>query len=353
MMHSPVKVARYRGRPSVSAPDPSTNNLGIVVINNSGRAPEWIQVVAWTSDAIQHHTKNGSITNPAESANPGLLAVGAAPWYDVNTIESFSSQGPAPDGRLKPEIVGADCGATALIPLKPNNRGFCGTSQAAPHVAGMAALVRQRFPEYSAQQVASYLKLRAEQRGEVPNNTWGYGFAKLLAQDAAEDAEPPMLPGSTDDCGDTISGDGAISGEWSSRCQSDVTGRGFAQYFTFTLSQQSQVTIDLESDPGHLPVPSQGRIDQRCRAERKQRCGPGDGHGLQNCGNPGGGRLHHRGHHQLSRPVRLLHPHRLRPGRSNLQPTPGLAVVPPTLVASPSAATAPPPASGRPVASPR
>ena len=238
--HVPWEAIGFRSRSN-------SNDFGIVVVNNSRQAPEWIQVVAWTSDAIQHHTKNGSITNPAESANPGLLAVGAAPWYDVNTVESFSSRGPAPDGRTKPEIVGADCGATSLTPLKPNNRGFCGTSQSAPHVAGMAALVRQRFPEFSAQQVASYLKHRAEHRGVVPNNTWGYGFAKLPPQDAEEDTEPPMLPGIPENCVAAINSDGAINGEWSSGCQSQVTGRGLARYFTFTLAQQSQVTIDLES----------------------------------------------------------------------------------------------------------
>ena len=37
-----------------------------------------------------------------------MLAVGAAPWYDVRSIESYSSRGPTPDGRVKPDIVGAD-----------------------------------------------------------------------------------------------------------------------------------------------------------------------------------------------------------------------------------------------------
>ena len=108
--------------------------------------------------SIEHHTGTGSITNPAESANPGMLAVGAAPWFDVNTIEYYSSRGPTPDGRVKPDIVGADCGETALASLNENRRGFCGTSQSAPHVAGMAALVRQRFPDYTPAQVAAYLK---------------------------------------------------------------------------------------------------------------------------------------------------------------------------------------------------
>ena len=156
-----------------------SNDFGIFVNHFGGEAPKWIQVMAWTADPIEPHTLTGSITNPAESSNLGMLAVGAAPWFDVHTIEFFSSQGPAPDGRPKPEIVGADCGATALLPLRPNNRGFCGTSQAAPHVAGMAALVRQRFPSYTPAEVTSYLKTGADPRGDVPNNTWGHGFAWL------------------------------------------------------------------------------------------------------------------------------------------------------------------------------
>ena len=106
----------------------------------------------------------GSIINPAESANLGLLAVGAAPWGDVNSIESYSSRGPTPDGRVKPDVVGADCGETAI-----SNMAFCGTSQASPHVAGMVALVRQRFPQYTPAQVVSYLKENAQQRITSPD----------------------------------------------------------------------------------------------------------------------------------------------------------------------------------------
>ena len=118
----------------------------------------------------------GSITNPAESANPGMLTVGAAHWNNVSSIESFSSRGPTPDGRIKPDLVGADCGQTAA-----RSSLFCGTSQASPHVAGMAALVRQRFPNYTPAQVVSYLKENAVQRinSPDPNNTWGHGFVVL------------------------------------------------------------------------------------------------------------------------------------------------------------------------------
>ena len=146
----------------------------------SGPVPGWIQLTVWDVVSIEHYTENGSIGNPAESANPGMLAVGAAPWYDPHTIEYYSSRGPTPAGRVKPDIVGATCGETALRPLNENNRGFCGTGQAAPHVAGMAALVRHRFPHFTPPQVAAYLKNNAAQRESPdPNNTWGHGFAQL------------------------------------------------------------------------------------------------------------------------------------------------------------------------------
>ena len=156
----------------------------VLVVHDSGSTPDWLQVTVGGVGSIQHYTGNGSIGNPGESANPGMLAVGAAHWNDVRAIEPYSSRGPTPDGRVKPDIVGADCGATALRPLNEYNSGFCGTSQAAPHVAGMAALVRQRFPDYTPAQVASYLKDNAEQRQSPdPNSTWGHGFAKLPPPD--------------------------------------------------------------------------------------------------------------------------------------------------------------------------
>ena len=156
----------------------------ISVSHHSGSIPRWIQVKVWGVDSINPHTERGGIANPAESRNPGMLAVGAAHWNSVDSIEPYSSRGPTPDGRVKPDIVGADCGATALRPLDEDGDGFCGTSQAAPHVAGMAVLVRQQFPTYTPAQVANYLKGHAEQRESPdPNNTWGHGFAKLPTVD--------------------------------------------------------------------------------------------------------------------------------------------------------------------------
>ena len=51
-------------------------------------------------------------------------------------------------------------------------------------MAGLAAMVRQRFPDYTPAEVASYLKYHAQQRETPdPNNTWGHGFAQLPSPD--------------------------------------------------------------------------------------------------------------------------------------------------------------------------
>ena len=227
-----------------------SEEFGIVVSHSSGPVPDWIQLLYRGPGAIEHYTVNGSIGNPAESANRGLLAVGAAHYWDTHTIAEYSSQGPTPDGRVKPDIVGTDCAEAASYDVINSARfdynpcWFPGTSQASPHVAGMAALVRQRFPDFSAEQTAQYLKDNAEQRrGRRPNNTWGYGFAVL----------PPIEGATAAECTQELPPGGTVTDTWAAGCQSEIpapgpgSGARFARYYTFEVTEQSQVTIDLTS----------------------------------------------------------------------------------------------------------
>ena len=244
----------------------------IGIEHSSGSRPDWMQIQDFKGRLLQHHTMHHSIGNPAESRNLGLLAVGAAPAFETNTIEPYSSQGPTPDGRMKPDIVGVARGQSVSYSSaeRPDGR-WAGTSQSSPHVAGLAALVKQRFPDYTPEQIANYLKTHADPRGAVPNNTWGYGFARLPATDEATStpgptatAEPtpeptpspeptpeptpePMPTPPADPCAENLEADSTIQGSWSDDCPSESRSGSYASYYTFSLTESAEVTITLVS----------------------------------------------------------------------------------------------------------
>lgn len=146
--------------------------------------PAWIQLVAWTAGDLEHYSPGHHMGNPEESRNPGMLAVGATHYWNTQVIAPYSSRGPTLDGRTKPDITGVACGRSTVLPAITLEDGtqcwFPGTSQASPHVAGLAALVQQRFPDYTPVQLTGYLRRNAAERGgSGADNTWGHGLATL------------------------------------------------------------------------------------------------------------------------------------------------------------------------------
>jgi len=93
---------------------------------------------------------NGSLATPGDAR--GALTVGAAYWR-TDELEPFSSRGPTTDGRIKPDLVGPD-GVLSDI-FAPDR--FFGTSAAAPHIAGAAALVWSAYPAATADEIKQYL----------------------------------------------------------------------------------------------------------------------------------------------------------------------------------------------------
>ena len=218
---------------------------------DEGDAPDWIQLQSFFGEELEYHTSYGSISSPSESANPGLISVGTASLEDPNVIWERSSRGPAPDGRIKPEIVGGQHEGEAEAHGVEDQDYSPGTGHEAAHVAGLAALVKQRFPEFSPEEVADYLKSNAEDRGEPgPDNTWGHGFAYLPASDAADPPDPNV-------CIQRIYGDQTIEGVWNDTCLSenrpgDEEGPGegdyYARFYTISVSADRRVTISLSSE---------------------------------------------------------------------------------------------------------
>ena len=157
----------------------------LVIVRESGVTPEWVQVLIEANGpdgpSMEHWTRGYSLGSPAETTKAGAVTVGAAPVTDTSTIQSTSGRGPLPASSastvVKPDVVGVD-----EVPVVTFSGTFNidGTSIATPHVAALAALVKQRNPDYTPAQIATYLKDNALPRGEPdPNNTWGHGLAFL------------------------------------------------------------------------------------------------------------------------------------------------------------------------------
>ncbi len=142
-------------------------------------APQ-LDLVSW-SPPLEYSVPAGSIAAPATSAS--ALAVGALCWQS-RELESYSSQGPTIDGRLKPDIVGHDSVSSATYGAFDGScpSGFAGTSASSPEVAGAAALVKQAYPAYGADQLKQYLMRTARDLGTPGlDNAHGAGELQLPA----------------------------------------------------------------------------------------------------------------------------------------------------------------------------
>jgi subtilisin family serine protease len=102
----------------------------------------------------------GSVGSPAST--PEAITVGAVTTTrsgPADVVAAFSSGGPTPLSlQHKPEVAAPGDG---IVSAAPGGRWaeLSGTSMAAPHVAGAAALLVQRHPEWTVAQVKSALAL--------------------------------------------------------------------------------------------------------------------------------------------------------------------------------------------------
>ena len=148
----------------------------------------------------------GDVVGPTifgHTAAAGAVSVAAVPFNNSAKPEEFSSRGPAthyfgpvtgpgaaaplPAAEIidKPNVAATDCGATTFFARFFANEAawrFCGTSAAAPHAAGVAALELDAKPLASVAEVRGAQESTAASVGAFDKNAVGKG---LVDADAA------------------------------------------------------------------------------------------------------------------------------------------------------------------------
>lgn len=121
----------------------------------------------------------------APSSSTASLSARRIDTQEAPDVASFSSRGPAvADGGafLKPDILAPGVSVFAAIPdnmaTATNNTGrsLSGTSMATPHIAGIAALLRAKYPMWSASAIKSALMTTASQVTNKGNKIAGTPF---------------------------------------------------------------------------------------------------------------------------------------------------------------------------------
>jgi hypothetical protein len=140
----------------------------------------------------------------------GVLAVGAIDALDPGNddIERFSSHGPARiffptrQTRDKPDLTAVDGVSISGAGGLPSP--FFGTSASAPHVAGVAALLRSAFPNATAAQVRAALAVSAVDLG-TPGVDPIFGAGRVDALAAAAELAVPDIKANGSDAPLTLS----------------------------------------------------------------------------------------------------------------------------------------------------
>ncbi|MEU5159077.1 S8 family serine peptidase [Streptomyces sp. NPDC020875] len=152
--------------------------------------------VLFTVSAGNDGPTPGTVGSPGSAA--AALTVGAVD--DTDKMAHFSSVGPLHDGTVKPDVTAPGVGITAASApgsdiarqVGENPPGYFtigGTSMAAPHVAGAAALLKQRHPDWSGERLKAALTASAVDGGHTvfQQGTGRVDVERALAQSVVAD----------------------------------------------------------------------------------------------------------------------------------------------------------------------
>jgi subtilisin family serine protease len=162
--------------------DPSRDLVTTAI--NAAAAAGVVPVIAAGNDFEDFG--RGSVSSPGNAAK----AITVAAVTKQLAIASFSSSGPTPISLgMKPDVAAPGVDITSSVPPADGTwASFSGTSMATPHVAGAAALLLQRHPDWTPAQVKSALVLTGKPvpsaAAELPTTREGGGLVQVPAANA-------------------------------------------------------------------------------------------------------------------------------------------------------------------------
>ena len=186
----------------------------------------------------------------------------------TDRLASFSSRGPTTRFGMKPDIVAPGVEIRSTWPLKqwqPGVYRLSGTSMAAPHVAGAAALVRQAHPDASSAWVRAALTGSAKGlSGSGPRDQGAGRLDVDAATRAAVTASPATVSMGLADLGEsTVSGDGKVTLNNSGSKPVDVKLRA-------EKADGSPGTVKLSSAQATIPAGGKTTVSVSVSADRPE-----------------------------------------------------------------------------------
>jgi hypothetical protein len=197
-------------------PNPITTGFAMAFrLQNPGTDPapttlRWVNVFVNEGGVDIMAQGQGSATSFGQKVAIGVAAIGAVPWFQPNTSEPFTALGgpvqinfdsngfrlASPEIRdTIPAVAGPDGVSTTFFgspnPATGQAFAFFGTSAAAPHIAGEAALYFQQVPSAIPDDILLHMEDTAVPVNDQPgfNNISGFGLT-IMSNMTATNAGP-------------------------------------------------------------------------------------------------------------------------------------------------------------------